>query len=151
MGCTGLIDSASINIYRPVLTRTSNKPYTRRRLSMAAIRAESMATEKLGIFVEKNPPESKLTQLGVRNWPKYALLPLQFLIRSQLVHTIIKDLSIFLVWKRCLLSFFYCCYHLLVLVGDMMEQVGLSSKQVSMDLRCEGDLFLARGESESVP
>lgn len=40
---------------------------------MAAIRAESMATEKLGITIEKNPPESKLTQLGVRNWPKYAL------------------------------------------------------------------------------
>lgn len=34
----------------------------------AAIRAES--TEKLGITIEKNPPESKLTQLGVRSWPK---------------------------------------------------------------------------------
>ena len=30
----------------------------------------SMATEKLGIKIEKNPPESKLTQMEVRNWPK---------------------------------------------------------------------------------
>lgn len=36
-----------------------------------SIRAETMATEKLGIKIESNPPESKLTQLGVRKWPKY--------------------------------------------------------------------------------
>ncbi|KAL0786798.1 hypothetical protein YC2023_037453 [Brassica napus] len=35
-----------------------------------------MATEKFGIIIEKNPPESTLTQLGVRSWPKYALLDL---------------------------------------------------------------------------
>lgn len=69
MGCIGLVNLTSIN--RPVLTRTINKPYNSRRPSMATIRAESMATEKLGITIEKNPPESKLTQLGVRNWPKY--------------------------------------------------------------------------------
>ncbi|CAH2070886.1 unnamed protein product, partial [Thlaspi arvense] len=34
-----------------------------------------MATEKLGITIEKNPPESKLTELGVRNWPKWKLVP----------------------------------------------------------------------------
>jgi len=34
------------------------------------IRAETMATEKLGIKVERNPPESKLAELGVRRWPK---------------------------------------------------------------------------------
>ncbi|VVB08709.1 unnamed protein product [Arabis nemorensis] len=34
-----------------------------------------MATEKFGILIEKNPPESKLTQLGVRNWPKWDLIP----------------------------------------------------------------------------
>ena len=76
MGCICLINLTGTNIYRPVLTRTSNKPYITRGPSMAAIRAESVATEKLGIFVEKNPPESKLTQLGVRSWPKYALLRL---------------------------------------------------------------------------
>jgi hypothetical protein len=32
--------------------------------------AEAMATEKLGIRVERNPPESRLSELGVRQWPK---------------------------------------------------------------------------------
>lgn len=27
-------------------------------------------TEKLGIKIVKNPPESKLSELGVRSWPK---------------------------------------------------------------------------------
>lgn len=45
-----------------------NNPFT-----ASTIKAESMATEKLGIKIQKNPPESKLTQLGVRNWPKYLL------------------------------------------------------------------------------
>ncbi|MCI14016.1 cupin domain-containing protein [Trifolium medium] len=39
-------------------------PSTRRRVVRAAV------TEKLGIKIERNPPESKLTQLGVRQWPK---------------------------------------------------------------------------------
>jgi len=30
-----------------------------------------MATEKLGIKVERNPPESRLSELGVRQWPKW--------------------------------------------------------------------------------
>jgi len=44
---------------------------TRRRVHLTT-RAESMTTviEKLGIKIERNPPESKLTQLGVRKWPK---------------------------------------------------------------------------------
>ncbi|KAL5675873.1 hypothetical protein ACJX0J_012004, partial [Zea mays] len=29
----------------------------------------TMATEKLGIKVERNPPESRLSELGVRQWP----------------------------------------------------------------------------------
>lgn len=37
---------------------------TKRRVVRAAV------TEKLGIKIESNPPESKLTQLGVRQWPK---------------------------------------------------------------------------------
>lgn len=37
------------------------------------VRAQTMATEKLGIVVEKNPPEARLTELGVRKWPKYAI------------------------------------------------------------------------------
>ncbi|KAM3729291.1 hypothetical protein ACB098_12G000800 [Castanea mollissima] len=31
----------------------------------------SMATEKFGVKIQKNPPESKLTELGVRTWPKW--------------------------------------------------------------------------------
>ncbi|KAJ0233179.1 hypothetical protein HA466_0284040 [Hirschfeldia incana] len=34
-----------------------------------------MATENFGIIIEKNPPESTLTQLGVRSWPKWELIP----------------------------------------------------------------------------
>ncbi len=30
-----------------------------------------MATEKLGIKIERNPPESRLAQLGVKSWPKW--------------------------------------------------------------------------------
>jgi len=40
----------------------------------------SNVTEKLGIKIEKNPPEDKLTQLGVRQWPKYASLPYPLLL-----------------------------------------------------------------------
>ncbi|KAG5035035.1 hypothetical protein JHK87_009945 [Glycine soja] len=44
----------------------------RRRVHLATTRVETMTTviEKLGIKIERNPPESKLTQLGVRQWPK---------------------------------------------------------------------------------
>lgn len=57
-------------------TQTTHKlpflPATRNRRRLVTIAAESsMATDKLGIKIEKNPPESTLTQLGVRNWPKY--------------------------------------------------------------------------------
>ncbi|XVF79332.1 hypothetical protein PTKIN_Ptkin14bG0213000 [Pterospermum kingtungense] len=44
----------------------------------AKVRAESMATEKLGIKVEKNPPDSKLSQLGVYQWPKWGCPPSKF-------------------------------------------------------------------------
>ncbi|KAH0454049.1 hypothetical protein IEQ34_018373 [Dendrobium chrysotoxum] len=42
------------------------------------IRAETMATEKLGIKVERDPPESKLSELGVRQWPKWGCPPSKF-------------------------------------------------------------------------
>ncbi|PON81372.1 RmlC-like cupins superfamily protein [Trema orientale] len=56
----------------------TTKTKTKQRVSVVAIRAESMATEKLGIKIEKSPPESKLTQLGVRNWPKWGCPPSKF-------------------------------------------------------------------------
>lgn len=42
-------------------------------LRFVRVRAQTMATEKLGIIVEKNPPESRLSELGVKQWPKYML------------------------------------------------------------------------------
>ncbi|PON36286.1 RmlC-like cupins superfamily protein [Parasponia andersonii] len=56
----------------------TTKTKTKQRVSVVAIRAESMATERLGIKIEKNPPESKLTRLGVRNWPKWGCPPSKF-------------------------------------------------------------------------
>ncbi|KAG4908412.1 hypothetical protein AAZX31_20G199500 [Glycine max] len=52
----------------------------RRRVHLATTRAETMTTviEKLGIKIERNPPESKLTQLGVRQWPKWGCPPSKF-------------------------------------------------------------------------
>ncbi|KAL8230985.1 hypothetical protein R6Q57_000763 [Mikania cordata] len=45
------------------------------------IRASSetmTTTEKSGIKIVKNPPESKLTDLGVRSWPKWGCPPSKF-------------------------------------------------------------------------
>lgn len=54
-------------------------PATRNRRRLVTIAAESsMATDKLGIKIEKNPPESTLTRLGVRNWPKWSCSPSKF-------------------------------------------------------------------------
>ena len=41
------------------------------RVNTGIVKAEAMTTEKLGIKIERNPPESRLTQLGVKSWPKY--------------------------------------------------------------------------------
>lgn len=38
-----------------------------------------MATNAFGVKVEKNPAQSKLTELGVTAWPKYVALHLPFL------------------------------------------------------------------------
>ncbi|THU44459.1 hypothetical protein C4D60_Mb02t07590 [Musa balbisiana] len=48
------------------------------RLLRFRIRAETMATEKLGIKVERNPPEARLAELGVRQWPKWGCSPSKF-------------------------------------------------------------------------
>ncbi|CAL0316679.1 unnamed protein product [Lupinus luteus] len=57
---------------------TVTVPSTRR--VGAPIRAESVTsvTEKLGIKIQRNPPESKLTELGVRQWPKWGCPPSKF-------------------------------------------------------------------------
>ncbi|KAK1363648.1 Ethanolamine utilization eutQ [Heracleum sosnowskyi] len=48
------------------------------RLVVRAAEAEIMTTEKLGIKITTNPPESKLSQLGVRSWPKWGCPPSKF-------------------------------------------------------------------------
>ncbi|KAJ1271185.1 hypothetical protein BS78_06G109600 [Paspalum vaginatum] len=68
---------ASPMVATPVQLRTtgrlsfcSSSP-SRRRFAAVRASAEAMATEKLGIRVERNPPESRLSELGVRQWPKW--------------------------------------------------------------------------------
>lgn len=69
---------ASPMVATPVQLRTtarlsfcaSQKPKSLRRFAAVRASAEAMATEKLGIRVERNPPESRLSELGVRQWPK---------------------------------------------------------------------------------
>ncbi|KAL4287687.1 hypothetical protein HN51_055338 [Arachis hypogaea] len=53
---------------------------SRRRVGRVRAETESMATvtEKLGIKVERNPPETKLTELGVKQWPKWGCPPSKF-------------------------------------------------------------------------
>lgn len=68
---------------RSLLKSPSHHRSKRRTLAFTSIRAstESMSSsvvEKLGIKVERNPPEPKLTELGVRKWPKYVSLVFLF-------------------------------------------------------------------------
>ncbi|KAF5792205.1 putative rmlC-like cupin domain superfamily, rmlC-like jelly roll protein [Helianthus annuus] len=51
---------------------------TRRYQGLIKASSETMTTEKLGITIVKNPPESKLTELGVRSWPKWGCDPSKF-------------------------------------------------------------------------
>ena len=50
---------------------------SKRNRSLSIIRASAESTrmsttvEKLGVKIERNPPESRLSELGVRDWPKY--------------------------------------------------------------------------------
>ncbi|XP_021763725.1 uncharacterized protein LOC110728386 [Chenopodium quinoa] len=38
----------------------------------------SITIEKLGVKIERNPPESRLSELGVRDWPKWGCAPSKF-------------------------------------------------------------------------
>ncbi|KAL2513399.1 RmlC-like cupins superfamily protein [Abeliophyllum distichum] len=44
----------------------------------SAAESESIIMEKSGIKVVNNPPESKLSELGVRSWPKWGCPPSKF-------------------------------------------------------------------------
>ncbi|GMY07964.1 RmlC-like cupins superfamily protein [Fagus crenata] len=66
--------------YHSSLTLSCSRNSRRIGRRFGSVRAESMATdsEKLGIKIERNPPESKLTQFGVRKWPKWGCPPSKF-------------------------------------------------------------------------
>ncbi|KAJ6763608.1 hypothetical protein OIU79_024201 [Salix purpurea] len=49
-----------------------------RRMAKPVVKAETVTIEKSGIKVVRNPPESKLTELGVRKWPKWGCPPSKF-------------------------------------------------------------------------
>lgn len=46
----------------------SSKPISK--MAATSVKAEAIAIEKSGVKIVRNPPESKLTELGVRSWPK---------------------------------------------------------------------------------
>ncbi|CAN4076840.1 unnamed protein product [Withania somnifera] len=61
----------------PLLLELSSKG--KRRIRAAAEKeSSSMATEIAGVKVINNPPESKLTDIGVRSWPKWGCPPSKF-------------------------------------------------------------------------
>ncbi|KAH7848685.1 hypothetical protein Vadar_006085 [Vaccinium darrowii] len=72
------ITKHSLRFHRRLSTgRVSSSGVTRIR----AAAAENMATtvtEKSGVKVHRNPPDSKLAQLGVKNWPKWGCPPSKF-------------------------------------------------------------------------
>ncbi|XP_043720103.1 uncharacterized protein LOC122667759 [Telopea speciosissima] len=67
----------TVSLISSPFARANSKPSGSGRLS-SRIRAEVMATEKMGIKIERNPPETKLTHLGVRQWPKWGCPPSKF-------------------------------------------------------------------------
>lgn len=59
------------SISRKGITGLSSNAYARAcRLTNFKIMASTTEIEKLGIKIVKNPPESTLSDLGVRSWPK---------------------------------------------------------------------------------
>ncbi|KAL2920889.1 Ethanolamine utilization protein EutQ [Bienertia sinuspersici] len=57
---------------------------TKKNQSFSIVRASAEGTnmsttiEKLGVKIERNPTESKLSELGVRDWPKWGCAPSKF-------------------------------------------------------------------------
>ncbi|KAI3785395.1 hypothetical protein L1987_44513 [Smallanthus sonchifolius] len=61
-------------------SKSHSRVYCKPRRFHGIIRAssETMTTEKSGIKIVKNPPESQLIDLGVRSWPKWGCPPSKF-------------------------------------------------------------------------
>jgi len=60
----------------------------------------STVTEKLGIKIERNPSEEKLTQLGVRQWSKYILYSLSSTHFTLFLCIFYQDFVIFSLKKK---------------------------------------------------
>ncbi|XP_074558166.1 uncharacterized protein LOC141814063 [Curcuma longa] len=79
MACAALAEAATLSrvLFGAGTARSQQKAKDRRALR-CRVRAETTATEKSGIKVVRNPPESKLADLGVRQWPKWGCPPSKF-------------------------------------------------------------------------
>ncbi|KAH7425570.1 hypothetical protein KP509_11G060600 [Ceratopteris richardii] len=54
------------------------RPTSSHLLVARAMASEGIVIEKIGVRVERNPPESRLSELGVRSWPKWGCPPSKF-------------------------------------------------------------------------
>ncbi|KAG6517228.1 hypothetical protein ZIOFF_020608 [Zingiber officinale] len=92
MACTALADAATLSrALFPTGAARSQWKVKDRRVLRCRVRADTTATEKLGIKVVRNPPESELADLGVRQWPKYfssTFRPSRFDLRPSLMATL---------------------------------------------------------------
>ncbi|XP_049365190.1 uncharacterized protein LOC125830010 [Solanum verrucosum] len=79
----GIMSNANSNRYNnkfsnnPSLVLSSSKG-KRRIVASGEKESSSMATEIAGVKVINNPPQSKLTDLGVTSWPKWGCPPSKF-------------------------------------------------------------------------
>uniref|UniRef100_A0A2P2IMG9 (S)-ureidoglycine aminohydrolase cupin domain-containing protein n=1 Tax=Rhizophora mucronata TaxID=61149 RepID=A0A2P2IMG9_RHIMU len=66
----------------PSLSFPSSGSRTRSRIARMAtlptLKAEVVSIEKSGIKIVRSPPEPKLSELGVRSWPKWGCPPSKF-------------------------------------------------------------------------
>ncbi|KAI5641852.1 hypothetical protein M9H77_00076 [Catharanthus roseus] len=60
------------------LSRRLSSSVVGRRVLLVTSETMTNSIEKSGIKIIKNPPESKLTDLGVRSWPKWGCDPSKF-------------------------------------------------------------------------
>ncbi|WCJ29021.1 RmlC-like cupins superfamily protein [Euphorbia peplus] len=73
--------SGNTSFYWNSALTATGKGGRRRRLGLMAatpIKAESITIEKSGVKIVRDPPDSQLTQLGVRSWPKWGCEPSKF-------------------------------------------------------------------------
>ncbi|GAB2275736.1 hypothetical protein Dimus_010488 [Dionaea muscipula] len=82
---------------------------------------DGMTTENSGIVVERNPPESRLSELGVKGWSKLNA----------------NSWCISMVTGNSWVS-----------PSTILTQVGMSSEQISLDIFRERDVLPAKGKSE---